>query len=211
MLAVEACRALVGAPEHIRLTYDADGGVSRGTLESVLKMIHEPGARRRAGQLEPARAGGDAHSVRVGAHDIAAVRNPWRAELVTVHDSCGAPNIDTFAAFPASARALMALPRFTGSRVGQWLVDRIIASSPVGPNTEELDAGATYLSAVATNQAGGKVAKQITGPEAYRFTTLTALACAKAAVESNATGVRPPSDLVSYEQLIALPGVEVVD
>src|SRR5262245_52033917 len=53
-VAAARAAAALGAPAaHLLIAFETRGGASRGTLESVLRGIHEPGVERRDGALVP--------------------------------------------------------------------------------------------------------------------------------------------------------------
>lgn len=209
LAAVEAARRLGMQPERIVLAYETVGGASRGTLDTLLRIIHCPGVQRRDGALVATRPGAVRRKLDLGGGSALVVTNPWRADLISVFVSLGVANIETLATFPAAARFLMSWPRLTASRAGQALVERTIRTAPAVPSAQQLAAGSTRVLAQAF--ASDQVATvTLRGPEAYVFTARTAAALAERALQGAAIpGFVTPSMLLSWPALEALAGSEV--
>ncbi|HEX2691080.1 MAG TPA: saccharopine dehydrogenase NADP-binding domain-containing protein [Kofleriaceae bacterium] len=211
LAAVEAAQRLGARPARLEIAYETVGGASRGTLETVLRQIHQAGVQRRGGELVAVRPGARRARLAFGAgHTALAITNPWRADLVSAFVSVGSPDIETLASFPATARFLMAWPRFTSSWLGRRLVERTIAGAPAGPSEAERAAGRTRVLVHAVDGAR-RVAVALHGPEAYDFTARTAAAIAARVLAGAAVpGFATPSMVLPWPQLLALEGVAEV-
>lgn len=210
-LAAARATAALGEPAtHLVIAFETRGGASRGTLESVLRGIHEPGVERREGALVPVAPGARRRRLDLGGGRALVVTNPWRADLVSAAASTGAPAIETYSTFPAPARFFMRRPRLMRSRFGRWLVGRIIAGSPAGPSERDLARGSTRVLATATAADGRTASVRVRGPEAYVFTARAAAACARAALDGRArAGFAVPSQLLGLDGLSAIEGTSV--
>jgi short subunit dehydrogenase-like uncharacterized protein len=178
----------------LTLAFQTIGGVSRGTLQTVLKDIHRPGVARRAGILVPMRPGASARRIDFGAGETTVVTNPWRGDLVTAFHTTGIPNIDTLSAFPPPVRWLM--------RAG-WLLDRpgvqrglaaLLARVRAGPDETQRARGRSYVWGEARDDGGRTVVVRLQGPEAYDFTARTAaILAARVARGEAAAGFQTPA------------------
>ncbi len=162
----------VMAKEHLpdastlTILYATEGGVSRGTLKTVLKNIDQPGVQRVNGELVMVRAAESRRDFTVAGQPFTGVYNPWRADLFTAGLSTGIPNIQTYTAFPGIIIQMMQ------GKLG-WLRDFIlnylIRFLPEGPSAKQLQQGSTYVMAIAANETE-ETSVSLRGPEAYWFT-----------------------------------------
>jgi short subunit dehydrogenase-like uncharacterized protein len=206
-----AARALA-RPTRLLIAYETVGGVSRGTLETVLRGIHTPGAQRRGGALVACRPGERALELELelGRGAVTVVTNPWRADLVSAWVSTGIPEIETFATFPFAARMMMRLPGLMRRPFVQRLLDRMIAGAPAGPTKEELERGSTRVLVVAEDADGGRAEVRVRGPEAYVFTARAAAEIvARVASGGAIPGFQTPSRAFGPELLRSIEGVEI--
>ena len=204
-IAAKLAAGLIENPTHLTIAYATEGGVSRGTLRTVLWDIHKPGVILRNGKFTSALPAHSAVKIQVGEKLKTAVYNPWRADLYTAYESTGIPNIETFAVFPGFAVRMMK------GKLG-WLrklmLKRLINLLPIGPSAKQLEKGFTVVEAIAKNEAGkvGKV--RIKGPEAYVFTMETLILIAeKLKKGGGGPGVLTPSDL-GVDWLEGIEGVQ---
>jgi short subunit dehydrogenase-like uncharacterized protein len=205
-----AVAKLGGRAKSLTIAYETQGDASRGTLETVLGRLHEPGVVRRDGELRLARAFTESTNVDFGEGEKYLVSNPWRADLVSAFVSLGVPDISTFANFPFAARFLGKLPGFLRSGPGRSLVRSIIDRAPLGPSEASLAAGKTHVMARATDETGASAEVFVHGPEAYVFTArLAATAVERALSGLEKTGVSAPSGAFGRDFLSSIDGVTV--
>lgn len=155
---------------HLTLAYVTVGGVSRGTLYTVLKHIEKDGievVNLKAITASPAQS--DFHFMALNKR-YRVVYNPWRGDLFTATHSTFIPNIKTYANFPVLVEQMMK---------GRWLWLRnfllrwVIRFLPEGPSEKLLRNGKTFIHAEVKNGKGQKAVISIQGPEAYLFTAQT--------------------------------------
>lgn len=195
--------------DELDIVYDTRGGASRGTLASVLPLIHRSGVQRRAGAWVPARPGEQARELDLGEGPVVVVTNPWRADLLSAYLSTGVPNISTYASFPALARGLMKLGWLLDTALGRALIGVLIRVAPRGPSEAERARGSTACMAEA-RKGSARVRVYLRGPEAYAFTVELALAVARHVLAGAVpAGFHTPAQLLGASFLAGLPGVEV--
>lgn len=215
-LALRVVRALPGAT-RLTLAFDAEGGVSRGTLATLLHHLPRPGIAVEEGRVRPAWAGERSRAVDfgAGAGRRKAISNPWRADLVTAPRSTGVGTVETYTVFPGVLRLL------AGTATGRWSVGRsplgallrwLVTRLPAGPDAAAREAGATRVRAEAEDGAGHRRTALLRGPEAYRFTALTAaLVVEKVLAGETPSGFRTPAELYGPGLVEEVPGVEIED
>jgi short subunit dehydrogenase-like uncharacterized protein len=197
---------------HLTLAFETVGGVSQGTLHTVLKNLHKAGVVRESGRLLAVRPAAKQRHINFGQGTIKAVLNPWRGDLVTAYRSTGIANIETYSAFPAPLPTLMAAERFAGwlwnSAAFQRLLDWLIGRLPAGPSEEELQQGLTRIWGEATDDSGQKVVARLAGPEAYIFTALTAITIIKRVLTGElSAGFQTPAQLYGPDFVLEIDGV----
>lgn len=159
----------------LSLAFQTVGGVSRGTLRTVLKDVHRDGVARRDGTLVPRRPAAERRRIDLGAGETTAVTNPWRGDLVTAYVTTAIPNIDTLTAFPPPLTWLMSAGWLLDRPIVQRLLDALVARAPEGPSDAERAKGRSYVWGEARDGAGHTAVVRLEGPEAYEFTVQTAV------------------------------------
>ena len=207
--AAMAARRLPGAT-HLTIAYETRGGVSAGTLRTVLPTLHEPGVHVRGSAFETVLPGRTALRLKTPAgREVAVVSNPWRADLVAATKSTGIGDIDTYSNFPLVARMLM---RIGGTAIGRAIVRAALRSPVRGPRASELATGGSTVWAIASMTSGAEATVMIEGPDAYVFTTRAAVACAREAMKGTAKpGYQTPASAYGPDFVRGIEGVEVFE
>ncbi len=200
----------------LSIAFQANGGVSRGTLITTLKDLPHPGVIRSAGRLAPARAGSETRRIDFGQGPVQAVTNPWRGDIFTAYYSTGISNIKTYTVYPGT---LLVLMRVSGLLKGllssswfQTFLKRQTQNQPAGPSEQERAKGSTVLWGEVTDPQGQKAVSRLVGPEAYDFTTLTALAVVKRVLQGDIqTGFHTPAQVYGADFVVDMPNVKRID
>lgn len=204
-------------PDAVRLelSFQAVGGVTRGTATNIFTGLHKPGVQRRGGELVKALPAERGHELDLGAGTTRVFTNPWRADLTTAYRSTGIPNIETYTALPAPVRLVMRSSRRAGrlfaSRAWQALLRRAIRLMPEGPSEQQLAKGTSYVFGAVENPAGERAEARLRGPEVNLFTALTAAEVARRVMaEPPPAGFATPAGVYG-PQLVLVDGVELTD
>jgi short subunit dehydrogenase-like uncharacterized protein len=179
-------------PEATRLAimFATEGGVSRGTLSTLLKDIAQPGFERVNGQLKEAYPAQSRRTFHVAGKQFTGVYNPWRADLFTAGLSTNIANIETYSVFPGVVVQMMH-GRLRWLR--RLLLNRLLKHLPRGPSDRQLQKGCTYVKAVASSDTEER-SVSLKGPEAYRFTAKCVTAIATRVLNGEVTpGFQTPS------------------
>jgi len=189
-LAAHLKQRLPGAT-HLFLAFHSVGGLSRGTATTMVENLHRGGLVRRDGMLTAVPAGWRTRRVDFGRGPRTVVSIPW-GDVSMAYHSTGIPNIEDYTT--ATGPLLLAMktsrllrPLLANSAVQSFLKRRVRSGAP-GPNAEQRARGRTVFWGEVTDEAGGRAASRLYGPEGYTLTTLTALA----AVEKVLSGAAPP-------------------
>jgi short subunit dehydrogenase-like uncharacterized protein len=94
----------------------------------------------------------------------------------------------------------------------QSLLKRRVRSGAPGPNAEQRARGRTILWGEVTDDAGGRAAGRLHGPEGYTFTMRTALAAVEKVLSGAApTGFQTPSKAYGPDFVLGVEGVSRED
>ena len=204
-------------PDAVRLelSFQAVGGVTRGTATNIFTQLHKGGVERRNGELVAVRPAERGIELDLGAGRTEVFTNPWRADQTTAFRSTGIPDIETYTALPPPVRMIMRSSRRAGrlfaSRPYQALLRRAIRLMPEGPSEKQLAKGSSYVFGAVENAAGERAEARLRGPEVNRFTALTAVEVARRVLaDPPRAGFATPAEVYGPE-LVLVEDVELID
>ncbi|MBD2439269.1 trans-acting enoyl reductase family protein [Nostoc sp. FACHB-110] len=205
-------KSLLPSATTLTLIYETEGGVSQGTANTVLPNLHEIGVVRKAGKLVAAKPAEKKRKVDFGVGPVTAVTNPWRADIVTAFHSTGIPNIEAYTVFPGPISFLMESSHYLGwlfsSSPCQSALVSLIKKLPPGPSPAERAQGKVRVMGIAEDETGRQVTAQLTGPEAYDFTALAALAIIQRILKGEAkSGFQTPASVYGTDLVLDIPSV----
>ncbi len=202
----------VPEPESLELAFHAaGGGVSRGTMRSMVERLPKAGAVRREGRLEAVPLAWEAREIELGCGRRWAMTIPW-GDVSTAWFSTGIPNIKVFVGVSpagiARVRRLRLLAPVVGlkpiKRAVQWAIGRRVT----GPSETQRAAGRTYLWGRVENARGRGATATFDTPEGYTFTAVAAVdAALRVAAGEVAEGAMTPSLAFGADYVETLPGV----
>jgi short subunit dehydrogenase-like uncharacterized protein len=200
---------------HLTLAIQGTGRISHGTATTMVENINRGGLVRRDGRLTPVPTAWRTREVDFGRGPVKATTIPW-GDIATAFYSTGIPNIEVYAAIPASARRLMKASRQLGPLLASAPVQRFlknrIKAQPPGPSEQERARGASYVWGEVQDDAGQKRSSRLSGPEGYTLTAMTALAIVERVLAGDASpGFQTPSLAYGADFILGIQGVERVD
>ena len=196
---------------HLALAIMGMGRVSRGTATTMVENINRGGLVRRDGKLTGVPAAWKTRQIDFGRGEVKATTIPW-GDVATAFYSTGIPNIEVYAAIPASVRRMMKLTRHVGRLLGSQPVQRFlkkrIKAQPPGPNEEERVRGKSFVWGEVKDASGKKVVSRLRGPEGYTLTALTALAIVERVLKGKfSVGFQTPSKAYGADLILEIEGV----
>jgi short subunit dehydrogenase-like uncharacterized protein len=208
-LAAELAARVPGAT-RLELALLPLGGLSRGTALTMLRVAPRGGAECRGGAIVRTRAA-RVRAVDFGRGPVRCLGLPW-GDACTAHVSTGIPEIVTWVAVPPrlalAARLAGPLRGLIGSRLVQRAGERAIRRRPPGPTAEERARGRCLFWGRASDAAGRAAEGRLATPEGYTFTSHSAVALARVALQGGARpGFQTPSRLCGARFVLSLPGV----
>jgi short subunit dehydrogenase-like uncharacterized protein len=180
----------------------------------MAEHAHEGGLVRRGGQLVRVPVAWKTRLVDFGDGPQPAVSIPW-GDVVTAWYSTAIPDIEVYMAMPEPmirrlrrSRPLVGLLKLAPLR-------RLAASRarqrPPGPSAAKLERGETRLWGEVRDGDGNVAAARLRGPQAYRWTAVTALdAVQRVAAGDVKRGFTTPADAFGADFVLG-PGVERED
>jgi short subunit dehydrogenase-like uncharacterized protein len=176
-LAAHLARRLPGA-RRLTLAFRPDAGPSRGTAATMAEHAHEGGLVREAGALRRVPVAWKTRTVDFGDGPQNAMSIPW-GDVVTAWYTTGIPDIEVYMAVPEAVVGRMRRMRPLIPLLGLGPIRRLAASRarrrPPGPSANKLARGETRLWGEVEDAGGRRAAARLRGPQAYRWTALTAL------------------------------------
>jgi len=179
-LAAKLAARLPGAT-LLELAFAGGGGFSRGTLKTML-LGGDGGAIRQDGRIVPVPRAWRTQQIAFRDKPRRAVTIPW-GDVSTAQWSTKIPNIHTYIALPASARAAMwALPLLQpllDVPATRRFVERQIDAHVRGPDKTTRDTARMQVWGRVTHPDGRTVEDTLVTPEGYRFTAIAAVESAR--------------------------------
>lgn len=209
-LAAHLKRRLPSATK-LSLAIQGLGRISHGTATTMVENINRGGLVRRNGRLTPVPAAWKTREVDFGRGPTSATTIPW-GDVATAFHSTGIPNIEVYAAIPASMRLMMKASRPLGpllasAPVQSFLKNRIKAQ-PAGPSDAERARGASFIWGEVSDDEGRRKRSRLRGPEGYTLTALTALAIVERVLAGVApAGFQTPSRAYGADFILGIEGV----
>ena len=199
--------------ETLELAVYGSGGLSKGTLKSVVEHADTGGRVRREGRIVEVPLGWTTRTVDFGDRPRTVVSIPW-GDLVTAHHSTGIPNITVYVALPPLGRLAFRLGEYLkdvlGWRPVKTLLQRGIERWMDDPSAETRRKGRTRVWASVREASGERRTARLTGPEAYTFTARSAVAAAEHVTNGTApSGFQTPSTAFGASFVREIEGVEV--
>ena len=194
---------------HLEFAFAAGGGISPGTMKTMVENISEGGRIRREGKIIKVSANHVSKKISFSNRSLWATSIPW-GDVSTAYYSTGIPNITVYAAIPKTAARVMQVIRAFGPILSlqtvQNFLKRQIEKRVKGPSEEVLSTAKTYLWGRVSDPSGGSVEATLDVPEGYSFTVTSALACMERVLKGDVPwGVWTPSVAFGADLVTALP------
>ncbi len=215
-LAARLAAALPGAT-HLELAFHSErGGVSRGTLKTMIESLPHAGAERRNGKIVPLPAVYDLKEIELSCGPRWAMTLAW-GDVSTAFHTTGIPNIRVYTGTPPAAarrlQRLRALLPVAGLGPVKALLKAWVDHRDPGPDEETRKSARVYLWGRATDATGASVTGTLETPEGYAFTAESAVECTLRALAGGpgfaGPGAWTPSRAFGADLVAELPGVSV--
>jgi short subunit dehydrogenase-like uncharacterized protein len=214
-LAAHLARRLHNAT-HLALAFRALGGMSRGTLTTMVESLGGPGAVRRDGRIVPVPPAWKTRQIDFGDGRLRdATTIPW-GDVSTAWHSTGIPNVEVYVTMRPALRRGAKLSRWIGPllrapAVREFLMRRVRAAAP-GPSDVARARAASLLWGEAIAADGQRVQSRLRGPSGYDLTARTAVLLASKALAGKApSGFQTPSRAYGADVIMEVPEIVRTD
>lgn len=203
-----------GASQLELAFYAAGGGVSRGTLRSMVERLPHAGAIRRGGRIEAVPIAWDTRKIEFSCGRRWTMTIPW-GDVSTAFHSTGIPNIRVYTgASPRGIERARRLGRWAPvlglkpiKRATQWFIGKRVT----GPDAAAREAGRMYLWGRVEDALGRGVTATFDTPEGYDFTAEAAVEAARRVTAGEVEpGAMTPSLAFGSGFAEGLPGVSAM-
>lgn len=203
------------AATHLALAVLSLGGVSRGTLTTLLHNADQLGLVRRDGRIVPVPAGAKTRTFDFGRKRLSCSNVQW-GDVATAFYSTGIPNIEVYFALPAGVRYLARMSHLVGPVLAAAPVQRftraIVRASVHGPDATTRQRGLTVIYGEVWDAGGQRASARLRAPEGYQLTAQTSLTLAERALAGQVVpGFQTPSRLCGPDFILEFAGVKRVD
>jgi short subunit dehydrogenase-like uncharacterized protein len=200
---------------RLSLAFQGIGGISRGTMTTMMENIGQGGAVRRGGRITRVPAAYRSRMVDLGRGPVSVTTIPW-GDVSTAFHSTGIGDVEVYTRVGASARRGMVASRHLGWLLGsapvQALMKRRIQSGPPGPTPEQRARGMSLLWGEVEDDAGGRALARMRTPEGYTLTAMTSVEAVRRVLAGDApAGFQTPSRAYGADWVLEFEGVERVD
>lgn len=200
---------------RLRLAFQGIGGISRGTMTTMMENISQGGAVRRGGRITRVPSAYRSRMVDFGRGPVSVTTIPW-GDVSTAYHSTGIGDIEVYTRVGASARRGMVASRHLGWLLGSGPVQRMmmkrIRGGLPGPTPEQRARGASLLWGQVEDDAGGRATTRMRTPEGYTLTAMTSVEAVRRVLAGDApTGFQTPSRAYGADWILEFDGVERTD
>lgn len=175
-LAAHLARELPDARELDLAISVRRGGISRGTLKTMLEGLGEGGAVRREGKIRKVPAAWEAREIPFASGPRLAMSIPW-GDVSTAYHTTGIPNVTVYSSASPSTvkrlRRLRVLLPLAGTAPVRWLLMRL-ADRKTGPDAHQRRESWIDLWGEVRNAAGERRSRTMRVPDGYAFTAVSA-------------------------------------
>jgi len=198
----------------LELAFCGGGGVSRGTLKTMVLGSPEGGAIRKDGRITRVPAGWKQQTVPFRDRARLATTIPW-GDVSTAFWSTKIPNIHTYLVLPKNAVTIMKLMRHLDPLMGvpmvQQLIEKLIDARVSGPSERVRNSARMQVWGRVTAADGRKVEGTAETPEGYRLTAIASVESAHRVLTSPPPpGYHTPSSAFGSGFLETLPECDMV-
>lgn len=188
-----------------------NGGVSRGTLKTMIEGAGRGGAIRRDGKIEVVPQMYDVRDIPFRSGPRLAMTIPW-GDVSTAYHTTGIPNIRVYSSQSPRAikRMRMMKPFLVLLRIGALRrLAQKYANRTSGPSEQQRASARIDLWGLAIGASGKKVTKTMSVIEGYNFTVLSALAAVERVLAAPKPGAFTPAKFFGAKFVTEIPGTEL--
>mgnify|MGYP002713133395 CR=1 FL=1 len=199
---------------HLELAFQGTSGVSRGTALSMARRYHTGGTMRKEGELVSVPLAHEVKLIHFGEQDRLCVSIPW-GDVFTAYYTTHIENIKVFTGISLKTlKSLRLYRKFKGiakTQLVQWGLKKVIKSKIDGPSAIKRATCLTHLWGKVTDTATNKtVEAELTTPESYYLTSLTAIESVKRVLKGKCQpGYQTPAMAFGKDYILSFDRVKL--
>ncbi|MDA1081727.1 MAG: saccharopine dehydrogenase NADP-binding domain-containing protein [Gemmatimonadetes bacterium] len=205
-------------PDAVRLAlgFHASGGISRGTLTTVVENLGSSGAARVNGKIVAVPPAWRTRRIDFGDGKLRhATTIPW-GDVSTAYHSTGIPDIEVYTSMRPALRRMMVASRWIGPALRSGFLRRTLAArvrrGPAGPDEEARARSKSMLWGEAVAADGRRAEATIRCASGYTLTAQTAVhIAAKVLTGAAPAGFQTPSRAYGADLILEIPGATRTD
>lgn len=201
---------------RLSLGFHAAGGISRGTLTTMVENLGSPGAVRRGGKIVAVPPAWRTRTIDFGdGKPRSATTIPW-GDVSTAFHSTGIPDIDVYIGTKAAQRRTLIASRWIGPVLRNSWVRRTLAArvrrGPAGPSDEARARSVSMLWGEAVAADGQRAEATIRCASGYTLTAQTAVHIVRKVLNGAAPpGFQTPSHAYGADLILEIAGATRTD
>jgi short subunit dehydrogenase-like uncharacterized protein len=186
------------------------GGVSRGTMNTVIESMGEGGLVRRNGKIEKVPTAFDVRTIPFASGPRLAMTIPW-GDVSSAYQTTGIPNIRVYRGASPNAvkrfRRMARIEPLLRNRFAKAILRKTMQSKHAGPNEQQRAAAHMDLWGRVANAKGEEATQTLRLVEGYTFTVLAALeAMARVLAGNVQPGALTPAKAFGANFVNEIPG-----
>lgn len=201
---------------HLELAFAGlGGGMSHGTMQTMVESLGGTGAARINGKIVPRPVGEFGKIIDFGSRQLFCMSIPW-GDVSTAHHSTGIPNITTFTAVPKSSYRAMKMQAIFNPLLRIKFIKRLISNyvskNIDGPDREKNEKGKSLIWGKVHNAKGDQLELRLETREGYMLTAIMSLVIAqKVAKAEGISGYQTPAGMFGSDLILEAAGSRFMD
>jgi short subunit dehydrogenase-like uncharacterized protein len=200
---------------HLELAFmSLGGGISHGTMATMVEGLGKNGAVRVDGKIEEVLIGHEGKEIDFGMKKSWAMTIPW-GDISTAYTSTGIENIQVFTAIPKTTFNLLKAQQLINPILqNKWVKGMIkdyVDENITGPTPEQNKNGVSLVYGKVNDDEQNEIEARMKGPETYAFTAKLAVLLIQKVLETkDKYGYFTPAKLFGPELILEIEGVEYI-
>jgi len=200
---------------HLELAFmTLGGGVSHGTMTTMVEGLGKNGAVRVNGNIEEVLIGHEGKEIDFGMKKSWTMTIPW-GDISTAYTSTGIKNIQVFTAIPKTTFNLLKAQQLINpilqNKWVQGMIKDYVDENITGPTPEQNKNGVSLVYGKVNDKANNEIEARLKGPETYAFTAKLAVLLSRKVLETkDKYGYFTPAKLFGPDLVLEVEGVEFI-
>jgi short subunit dehydrogenase-like uncharacterized protein len=192
-------------PTSLELAIAGLGGISPGTLKTMLEHLSTGLLIRKNGQLTKLTIEKGARKIKFSDDVRTVVPAVW-GDLATAFRSTGIPNIIVYMPLSKTLAELIKTTKLNKEKAQVWIEKNVL-----GPDEQTRKNSRSYIWTKVTNEKSNEAQAWLETMEGYRFTAIASVRCVEKVLEFRPKGALTPSLAFGPDFILEIPETERFD